>query len=293
MSQFRWQTLAASIALLFLIGCTLLLRPPASLTNPHLLLGNPSQATSSLSTPDNYLIEKPQYALSYSNSQHIPNWVSWQLNASWLGEVQRRNDFRPDDGLPQGWYRVTPSDYNGSGFDRGHMTPSADRSNSPENNSATFLMTNILPQAPDNNQGPWAELENYCRDLVRQGKELYIIAGGYGRKRTIAPRAKSVETKGKSTDYPNGGTALHRIVAPARVWKVIVVLDQPGRGLQGVTNKTRVIAVDMPNVQGIREDDWRTFQVSVAAIEAKTGYNLLSNLPADLQKTLENRDSMN
>jgi len=253
------------LALVAIGGCMLLTRQPSTVTSIHLTLGNPSNA--SASTPDNYLIEKPQYALSYNSTQRIPNWSSWQLNASWLGNVPRRNDFRPDETLPQGWYRVTPTDYNGSRFDRGHMTPSADRTSTPEANSATFLMTNILPQAPDNNQGPWARLEDYCRDLVKQGKELYIVSGGAGRKRTLRTG----------------------VVAPASVWKVIVVMDRPGLGLVGITEKTRTIAVTLPNSQGIREQDWRTFQVSIDAIESATGYNFLSNVPESVQAVLESR----
>ena len=87
----------------------------------HLSLGNPNGATAS--DPNNYLMLKPQYALSYSRDKGIPNWVSWQLNKSWLGSVDRSNDFRPDPSLPDGWYRVTGSEYKGTGYDRGHMAP--------------------------------------------------------------------------------------------------------------------------------------------------------------------------
>ena len=93
-------------------------------TSIHLALGNPSNAKSSTTNADNYLMLKPQYALSYNKSKGIPNWVSWQLNQSWLGNAPRQNNFRPDDSLPEGWYRVRPSDYTGSGFDKGHMAPS-------------------------------------------------------------------------------------------------------------------------------------------------------------------------
>jgi endonuclease G len=60
-----------------------------SSTSVHLLLGNPSGATTSAAKPDNYLMEKQQYALSYNNSRGTPNWVSWQLNRSWIGNAQR------------------------------------------------------------------------------------------------------------------------------------------------------------------------------------------------------------
>ena len=66
----------------------------------HTKLGNPSNARNSLDPeneddpqPNNYLIEKPQYTLSYSDENKGPNWVSWQLNQSWLGEL-KQNDAR-------------------------------------------------------------------------------------------------------------------------------------------------------------------------------------------------------
>ncbi len=255
------------VLLLGLVGCGLALKPAAT-ESVHLMLGNPSNATTNLLNADNYLMIKPPYALSYNNRKHTPNWVSWQLNASWLGTVERRNDFRPDDSLPSSWYHVLPGDYTGSGFDRGHMSPSGDRTNTPENNSATFLMTNILPQAKDNNQGPWEQLERYCRSLAQQGKELYIVAGGYGTKRVLR--------KGQ-------------IVAPTNTWKVVVVLDRVNAGVQAITDQTRVIAVNLPNIEGIKETDWRNYRVSVDAIEAVTGYNLLSNVRDSIQAVLESR----
>ena len=75
---------------------------------------------------------KPQYALSYSRDRGTPNWVSGHLNKDWLGTADRQDDFRSDPALPEGWYRVTASSYTGSGFDRGHSTPSADRTRSEE-----------------------------------------------------------------------------------------------------------------------------------------------------------------
>ena len=50
-------------------------------------MGNPSNAVTSTSYPTNYLLVKSQYAVSYNNNTRIPNWVSWQLNSSWLGST--------------------------------------------------------------------------------------------------------------------------------------------------------------------------------------------------------------
>jgi endonuclease G len=245
-----------------------------SSTSIHLTMGNPSGAgTSDL---NNYRLVKSQYATSHNCAKGIPNWVSWQLNSSWLGSAPRQDDFRADTTLPTGCYRVSGTSYSGSGFDRGHMAPSADRTNTIANNSATFLMTNMIPQAPDNNQGIWANLEDYSRQLVSQGKELYIISGGYGTGGT--------GSNGSRTTIDSG-----RITVPARTWKVIVVLDRPGLGVSGVTTSTRVIAVDIPNTQGVRNADWRNYRVSVDTLESRTGYNFLSLVSSSTQSVIESR----
>ena len=250
-----------------------------SSVSAHLTMGNPTNAVTSTSYPTNYLLVKSQYALSYNNNTRNPNWVSWQLNNSWLGSTPRQDDFRADTTLPSTFYRVSGSDYTGSGFDRGHMTPSADRTNTVSSNSSTFLMTNILPQSPDNNQGPWASLENYARTLVSQGKELYIISGSYGTCGT--------GSNGSKCSFPAATNNSYSITVPARTWKVIVVLDNPGSGAGGVTTSTRVIAIDMPNTQGIRSIPWQNYRTTVDSIEQKTGYNLLSSVASSIQTVIE------
>ena len=242
--------------------------------NINLLMGNPSQATSSPGNSENYLIVRPQYALSYSKKKGIPNWVSWELNSSWLGDARRVGKFAPDDELPADWERVKPSDYTGSGFDRGHMTNSEDRSRSPADNIQTFLMTNIIPQSPDNNQGPWVQLENYCRELVRSGKELYIISGGYGQGGIGKNGLKATVGQGK-------------VLVPAVTWKVILVLDKPNAGVAGVDKNTRTIAVIMPNKQGIKYEPWQQYRTSVQAVEKLTGYNFFTSIPAGIRQAID------
>ena len=120
----------------------------------QLLMGTPSSSPSS-KNPNDFLLIKPQYALSYNSSKGTANWVSWQLNASWLGPVDRCKSFSPDPTLPAGFKKVFPADYVGSGFSRGHMTRSGDRTVTETDNCATFLLTNIVPQTQENNEGPW------------------------------------------------------------------------------------------------------------------------------------------
>jgi endonuclease G, mitochondrial len=242
--------------------------------NINLLMGNPSQATSSPGNSENYLIVRPQYALSYSKNKGIPNWVSWELNASWLGDAHRVGKFSPDEELPAGWERIKPADYTGSGFDRGHMTNSEDRSRSPEDNIQTFLMTNIIPQSPDNNQGVWVQLEKYCRQLVRSGKELFIISGGHGQG--------GIGKNGLKATVGNG-----KVVVPAVTWKVILVIDRPNSGVAGVDKNTRTIAVIVPNKQGIKSDSWQQYITSVKDVEKLTGYQFFTSVPGEIQEAIE------
>jgi len=282
---------AIALILGMMAGCNLTSAPPSSLprvspkprvqkpttqppiasatNNRNLLLGNPSNAAPSVASADNYLMVKSQYVLSYNRKTHTANWVSWQLNRSWIGIADRQDNFRPDDALPAAWYKVRPNDYTGSGYDRGHIAPSADRTRNEADNSATFLMTNMMPQVPELNRGVWGDLEEYCRELVQQGKELYIVAGPMGRKGSIGRKEK--------------------IAVPAKNWKVIVVLDRQGLGMQGVTASTRTIAVMMPNDSSVKGSGWKSFRVSVKQVERETGLNFFSNVPPQIQQVIENK----
>ena len=246
-------------------------REPISsgVNNRNLLLGNPSNAVSSIASIDNYLMVKPQYVMSYNNKTHTANWVSWQLNKSWIGAADRQDNFRPDDSLPDAWYKVRPNEYTGSGYDRGHIAPSADRTRNEADNSSTFLMTNMMPQVPELNRGVWGDLEEYCRSLVQQGKELYIVAGPVGSQGAIGKKEK--------------------ITVPAKTWKVIMVLDRQGLGMQGIDANTRTIAVMMPNNASVKGSGWKSFRVSVKQVERETGLNFLSNVSPQVQQVIESK----
>lgn len=237
--------------------------------SPHLVLGNPSNAGPS--HLNNYLIVRKQYVLSYNRDRNLLNWASWEVDASWLGQTERQDDFRPDGALPPGTYQVTPDDYSGSGYDRGHVVPSADRNRTKDDNSATFLMTNIIPQTPENNRGPWRELENYIRDLVYQyDHSLHLYAGAYGERGTLEQRD---------------------ITVPSRLWKIVIVYDRMEDGGLGLTGDTRVIAVDMPNRQAVSED-WRHYRTSIDRIEIATGYDFLADVPEALEAALEGKTNL-
>lgn len=244
------------ISWLLLTGCS------STVTqNIHLKYGNPSNANDNES---NYLIVKPEYALSYNCTTGIANWASWQLDRSWLGSTDRSDNFMPNPELPADCYAVRPSDYSRSGYDRGHLVPSGDRTNSQTANENTFIMTNIIPQSPSNNREVWRELEEYSRELADEGKELYLVAGGEGISRKIV----------KS-----------QVVVPEYTWKVILILDDPGNEI--TSENARTLAVWIPNSEEVVNTKWQDYIVSVDQVEDKTGYNFFADLPRDIQGQIE------
>src|SRR5262249_54758510 len=279
----------------------------------HLLLDNPSDArnyaSSVTASPDNYLLEKPQYTLSYNMENREPNWVSWELDNSWLASSQppKRPDFEPDPTLPPAWPPSTEDQYTNSNYRRGHMTPNADRNRTEKDQAATFLMTNIIPQKQDNNSGPWQRLEEYEQGLARSGDELFITAGGLINSTfpAITPDPAIVTING--VPQPNPLITNH-IAVPSFVWKEIMQFDHPGQGPLDVSANTPVFAVLMPNTNapvgpfpitvtlpgGTQVQvtsainraanwndpgnwyNWRTWQVSLGYLEHVTGLHFLN-----------------
>jgi len=258
--------------------------PPATGDNSDLLMGNPSDAQASMLMNSNYLLNLGYYTESYNSVKCEPNWVSWHLDAGNITNVSDRlNNFAAYSGLPQGFAAVQSNSYNGSvtGFDRGHNCPSADRTSSADANSATFLMINMIPQAPNNNQQTWSNMESFLRKLVAAGNELYIVMGSYG---TGGTGAKGGTTNAITTN----GVSIN---VPAHVWKVAVVMPTGNSDVTRVTTTTRVIAVDTPNSNTV-SPDWTKYITTVRSIEQATGYNILSALPKNVQDAIEvNKDT--
>lgn len=242
----------------------------------NMALGNPSGATSDPANANNYLLVHPEFTIGYSAARGIPNWVSWHIDKADLGEAPRQNNFRPDAALPRQFYQVTPASYARSGFDKGHNCPSGDRTADLDANANTFLMTNMVPQAPKNNQQTWAHLEEYGRSQVERGQEIYVIMGSYGRGGT--------GTNGFATTLDQG-----RVTVPARIWKVMVILPDGTNDLQRLATNpnVRVLAIDTPNDNTTIDPDWKKYLTSVDKIEAATGLDLLSALPRPVQARLQ------
>jgi DNA/RNA endonuclease G (NUC1) len=245
--------------------------PTTAVYRNHLEFGTPDGASG-------VTVSKREFVSLYSETRGAPSWVSWNINATQFGAAPRCDCFTADQTLPSGVYKVVDFNYRNSGYDRGHMVQSESRTATFQENAATFLMTNIVPQAGENNQGPWVQFENYLNDLARQqGKEIYVVAGG---EYTANPATLKGEGK---------------VQVPAFTWKVAVVVDG-GEGLDDVhgTGDLQVLAIRMPNdtatARGIRNNPWTMYETTVDDIEARTGYDLLDALPNGIERIVESKD---
>jgi endonuclease G, mitochondrial len=233
--------------------------------NKNIELGMPTDSDPN----DEYIIQRSQYVVSFCPDKHVANWVSWNLNKKWFGKVKRYNKFIADPDLPVRYYQAMNSDYSKTGYDKGHTVRSEERTNTKTNNKTTFYFTNIMPQKPDLNRGVWLKFERYCENLCKkENKELYIIAGG-------------IYHKGYKTIRYN-------VAVPDSCYKIVVVLNK-GEGLKDVSKNTTLIAVVMPNKNGIRKAKWENYTTTVRKIEWSTGFDFLSNVKKDIQDVIENK----
>ena len=184
---------------------------------PHLLMGNPSRATANPAHPDNYLLAKTHFAVSYNNAKGTANWVSWVLKKDDLGTA-RRAQFYPDPSLPKGFNVIFPRDYNGTGFDRGHLCPRSDRTATPE-----AAQRHVRD---DQHRAPVAEPESEVLGQLR-GRTAGNSSAGRARRSTSV-----AGPSGKGGEGLNGHAetiARGKVTVPAKCWKVVLVV-QDGDG---------------------------------------------------------------
>jgi DNA/RNA endonuclease G (NUC1) len=224
---------------------------------------------------DDFIVRRPQLISSFNKSRGTPNWVAYELEATHFGNQVRCDCFTFDPALPADYAPYTTADYTGAGafhgygIDRGHLARSADRDAGSLDNALTYYFTNIIPQAADNNQGPWSRLETHLGNLAGTGnKEVYIIAG-------VAGSLGTIKNEGK-------------ITIPAHVWKVAVVMPRD-QGIEDINDLSdlEIIAVIMPNVEGIGARPWEDYATTVNAVEALSGYDLLALLSDEIEIAVE------
>ena len=196
------------------------------------------------------------FTVSFNKDNHTPNYVAWELRADEIyGNVKRANLFWQDldiDGCPD------QSAYKHSGYDRGHMCPSAEQKWSPQAMNDCFVMTNICPQKNDLNANAWETLENKERQWAKRDGSIWIIAG---------PIYKDTDTE-RIGDYG--------VRVPGAFFKAFLAYDvlQP-----------RAIAFVYPNM--LSPGNMQNYAMSIDDLEELTGYDFFSALPDEIENKIE------
>ncbi|MCX6268840.1 MAG: DNA/RNA non-specific endonuclease [Bacteroidetes bacterium] len=206
--------------------------------------------------PKDQIITHIAYTLSFNKTCHVANWVAYELTSEeTVSVVKRNNKFVPDPLLTS--CTLTNADYNGSGYDRGHLAPSADMCFSYETMAESFYLSNMTPQNPSFNRGIWSKLEKQVRQWALDEKAVYVVTG-------------SVLTKG----LPAIGS--DRITVPAYFYKVILDYTEP---------EIKGIGFIMPNAGS--QEPLQHFAVTIDSVERVTGTDFFFQLPDDQEKVIE------
>ena len=203
------------------------------------------------------VIHHPFYSLSYDEAHEQAEWVAYQLFADSLRKpwLAREDSFREDLKVSTG--SATLRDYRNSGYDRGHLVPSADMAYNKKAMSGTFLMSNMSPQARNFNKGIWRELEELTRGWAKRFKSLYVVSGPV------------------LTLEPKGYIGENEVTIPAAYYKVLLDLSEP---------ELKGIAFILPNE--ISYEPLFRYATSIAEVERMTGIDFFADLLTEEEEAL-------
>lgn len=210
------------------------------------------------------LVMHPGHALVWSEKHHQPKWTAHIV----LPDIMQGNLARIDSFMPDPQVRGTTdlfNEYWNSGYDRGHMVPSADMRWSQRALQATYLYSNIAPQRPEMNREAWADLEDWGRRYVHYGKERVFIVTGP----VLAEGLPTLST-------PNARTP---VSIPTYCFKAFADLEGPEK---------KGIAFIMKN--GPAERDMLQCVVTIDSVERLTGLDLFPALDDSLEARIEAMD---
>lgn len=201
------------------------------------------------------VVEHLAMVLGYSEKHEQAAWVMHMVLPDVAeGNVSRTNDFREDELVSTG--TAVTEDYWYSGYDRGHLAPSADFRWSQRALSESYFYSNMSPQLPELNRESWAELENLIREyVVENNEELYVVTGP-----VLRDDLPKMQNEGRKNE----------VSIPSLFYKV--VLDISGEEKRGV-------AFLMKN--GVNSKPILTYAVSIDSLESLTGLNFFPNLEID------------
>lgn len=213
---------------------------------------------STLTGDDNAIVEHSAMILSYNETHEQPNWVSHIVIPAVIeGNLSRTNDFRVDPKVTT--QTAVKADYWYSGFDRGHIGPSADFRWSSKAISESYFYSNMAPQRPELNRERWAELEGWVRSHVYHTEEqMIVVAGGILQK-----------------DLPTIGKE-NKVSIPEKCFKVILDLEGPEKKAIGFVLENKECPYPVIS-----------YAMSIDEVEKITGLDFFSELDDELEEKLE------
>ncbi|KAF0221119.1 MAG: DNA/RNA non-specific [Geobacteraceae bacterium] len=206
---------------------------------------------------DGDLLCRKGYLLAHDSYCLTPFWVAEHLTKPKAsGALKRKDSFKADPNLTKG-HRAELSDYKSSGFDRGHMAPSADMSWDAQAMKESFYLSNMVPQNPNMNQHIWKELEEKIRQWALDRGELYIYTGPIFA-------GEEIEAIGDN-----------EVCVPTHIYKIVY---DP--------KMVEAIAFIMPN-EPLDPSDIPNYIVTIGEVEEQTGLDFLKNLTKSVEDVVE------
>jgi len=220
-----------------------------------------------LTLPDCFgtLLSKTHYTICHDGNWLIPEWVGYVLRAEDLnGPASRSDDFRADPALPAG-HRAELADYQGSGYDRGHMAPAGDFNRSSEAMTETFFLSNMAPQTAELNRGPWEQLESFVRARAAARGSIQVFTGNL-----------FLDAAGRVTQ-PTTRIGSHHVAVPTHCWKALLTTASDGQAV--------AYAFLEPNDGA--PPSYSSGQTTVDALERLTGFDFFATVAAGEQARVE------
>ena len=122
------------------------------------------------------IIDKVFLSICYNYDLKVAKSVSYTLDGDLVNELNigDRPSFYEEPSLDND-QRASTADYNGSGYDRGHLAPDAAFDWSQESLDATYSLANIIPQVSEVNREMWVDAEQYARDKAVELGSVNIL----------------------------------------------------------------------------------------------------------------------
>ncbi|HOR11666.1 MAG TPA: DNA/RNA non-specific endonuclease [Bacteroidales bacterium] len=211
------------------------------------------------------------YAFWYDTQNRLSHWVAYPLYREIIGSGSRTDlwDYNPK--VPKRYQPVLFSSFGGSGYDRGHQLPSADRLYSDEVNASTFYFTNLTAQNGSLNQNLWGNLEVYVRGWAQACDTLYVVTG-----------AMIQTAENKNIDYVEDNNG-NKVAVPKLYYKVLLKYkagqtENGGYSSIGFWYENRTHTALYPTAADAR---------SVKDMETLTGFDFFHNLPDNIELAIE------